>query len=334
MKKTFFLFAMLASVTASAQTLNIQITKMDYSTKIATCDISWTGRNATHLSDVWVFVDYIEISGNAPAGSWQPAAITGATVTKNTTGNAAASIVSGNTRGVWVKSTTFGANFTGEVKLQLSSVPAKFNACAYVTDYPPNAASYNAGTYTLKGTKPFTITGNGVIQNGNKYVGTVINSLTDATGCPGGIGRDEIHNGGTCAPGLTAVGGYCRDLTADVASSFTGCGIEVKSTTIFGESTTLQCPIGWRFPNHAEITCMFNNATQLVMSASATTESTYVFVSPTTSCNVEGYCGTPAATGVYIMFFGGRYCASQYSVPQGGCTRTGAGNGGFGRCVR
>ncbi|MDR2804754.1 MAG: hypothetical protein LBB85_03805, partial [Dysgonamonadaceae bacterium] len=59
--KIFFLFAMFVSIAASAQTLDIKITTIDYSKKIATCDLSWTGRNATHLSDVWVFVDYIEI---------------------------------------------------------------------------------------------------------------------------------------------------------------------------------------------------------------------------------------------------------------------------------
>jgi hypothetical protein len=206
MKKLFFLLAMLAGVAASAQTLSIKITKMDYATKIATCDISWTGRNATHLSDVWVFVDYIEISGNAPAGSWQPAAITGATVTTKTTGNAAASTVVSNTRGVWVKSTVSGANFTGQVILQLSGVPAKFDACAYATDYPPNARALNRNNYTLHGTPPFVVNdvklGSSVIN----YSGT-ITSLTDATGAPGipgislgGLGEQPTEAG--CVAGL------------------------------------------------------------------------------------------------------------------------------------
>ncbi|MDR1527722.1 MAG: hypothetical protein LBS46_08675, partial [Dysgonamonadaceae bacterium] len=125
MKTKIFFFAMLASVTASAQTMDIKIATINYSSKIATCNLSWTGRNATHLSDVWVFVDFIEISGNTTTGAWQPAAVTGATVTQQTTGNVTASTVSGNTRGVWIKSVTSGANFTGQITLQLSGVPAK-----------------------------------------------------------------------------------------------------------------------------------------------------------------------------------------------------------------
>jgi hypothetical protein len=269
MKKLFFLFAMLASVAASAQTLSIKITNIDYSTKIATCDISWTGRNDNHRSDVWVFADYIEISGSATTGAWQPAEITGATVTANTSGNATVATVAGNTRGVWIKSTAYGAAFTGKIVIQLSNVPAKFNACAYASDYPPNAASYSSGTYTLKGTQPFIITGNGTIQNGNKYVGTVINSMTDATGCPGGVGRDVVHNGGTCASGLTAVAGVCRDLAADEATVLTcaavaGGELEVKLNDAgLVASYTNLCPAGWKLPTIATLKCMVPLATSL-----------------------------------------------------------------------
>jgi hypothetical protein len=253
MKKILFFSAMLVTVAANAQTMDINIATIDYSTKIAVCNLSWTARNATHLSDVWVFVDYIEISGNATTGSWQPAAITGATVTQKTTGNATASTVSDNTRGVWIKSVTSGANFTGQIALQLSSVSAKFNACAYATDYPPNAATYNAGTYTLKGTKPFTINNN-VPVNDTKYSG-VINAITDATGCPGVLGRDVPVNGATCAPGLTAVNGYCRDLVADGAS--VKCGLEIISIGNISYSHLAPSYVtsGWRLPNYDEACC-------------------------------------------------------------------------------
>jgi hypothetical protein len=259
MKTKLFFFAMFASVAASAQTLNIKITKIDYYTKIATCDLSWTGRNATHLSDVWIFVDYIEISGNAPAGSWKPTAVTGATVIQKTTGNAAASTVAGNTRGVWIKSVTSGADFTGQITLQLSGVPAKFNACAYASDYPPNAASYSGGSYTFKGTKPFIV--NGTTINDDKYAVTTITSLTDATGCPGGVGRDEPHNNGECLPHLTVVGSYCRDLTDDNALSV--CGLEFKKEKykIIANysSSNHECPSGWRPATYADVKCAYDN---------------------------------------------------------------------------
>jgi hypothetical protein len=286
MKKLFFFFAMLISVATSAQTLNIKITTIDYSTKIATCDLSWTGRNDTHRSDVWVFVDYIEISGSTTTGSWKPTAITGATVTENTTGNATASTVSGNTRGVWVKSVSSGANFTGQVALQLSSVSEKFNACAYASDYPPNAASYNASVYTLKGTKPFII--NGVTVDAKTYSG-VINSMTDATGCPGGVGRDVVHNGGTCAPGLTAVGSYCRDLNADGASPNISCGFEVKlSNPTFANG----CPSGWSIATIDQLECMRSNASEFGI-----TESLYMAEATLPAGNLanQDWCATCTA---------------------------------------
>jgi hypothetical protein len=131
-------------------------------------------------------------------------------------------------------------------------------------NYPPNATSYNAGTYTLKGTPPFVITGNGTIQNGNKYVGTVINSLTDATGYPGGVGRDQPHNGGTCAPGLTVVGNYCRDLTADAAIKAVCSGQEVEAKNSYQSTyatniSTLNCPSGWRPTTKSELECLYMN---------------------------------------------------------------------------
>jgi hypothetical protein len=259
MKNTFFFLAMLASVATSAQTLSIKITNIDYFTKIAICDLSWTGRDAYHRSDVWVFVDYIELSGNTTTGSWQPAGITGATVTASTTGSAAVATETGNTRGVWIKSNTYGAAFTGKIAIQLNNVPAIFNACAYATDYPPNATSYNAGTYTLKGTKSFKI--NGAMVNDNKYTVTKITSMTDATGCPGGVGRDAVHNGGICAPRLTAVGSYCRDLVADGASTCTNCGFEFKyiPTAVLHSAKYTLCPAGWHVAQKSEIVCIRTN---------------------------------------------------------------------------
>ncbi|MDR3350895.1 MAG: hypothetical protein LBN98_04540 [Prevotellaceae bacterium] len=226
MKKIFFLFAMLVSVTASAQTLDIKITTIDYAKKVATCDISWTGRDATHLSDVWVFVDYVEISGDALAGSWTPAAVTGATVTQNTTGNATVATVSGNTRGVWIKSVTSGANFTGQMALQLNGVPAKFNACAYASDYPPNAAITTAG-YQLKGSPPFTITYNNsssTITANKTFALGCINVLTDATGCPGLVEA-------LSAPTGSVNGSRCNAGTVQIsATPPAGCTIDWYTT--------------------------------------------------------------------------------------------------------
>jgi hypothetical protein len=258
MKTKFFFFAMLVNVAASAQTLNIKIATINYTTKIATCDLSWTGRNATLLSDVWVFVDYIEISGSTTTGSWKPATITGATVTQKNIGNATASTVSGNTRGVWIKSVTSGANFTGQITLQLSGIPAKFNACAYATDYPPNIATLVNGTYTLKGTKPFII--NGVSVDNKTYPAGSITSITDATKCPGCIDiRDHaVSTNVPCCPRLTAIGGYCRDLIADEAKAAILCNLEVKNEAI-NIYPSASCPAGWRWNTAEEFLCLRDN---------------------------------------------------------------------------
>jgi uncharacterized protein (TIGR02145 family) len=192
MRTILILFALFAGIPASAQTLNIKITTIDLSNKIVVCDLSWTGRSTTRLSNVWVFVDYIDISGNMSVNTWNPAAVTGATITRQTAGSATVSKVSGNTRGIWIKSVISGADFTGQIALQLSNVPAKFNACAYASDYPPNGKIEN-GSYTLQGSPPFTLIdadGKTTQQvNGYKISISVLKitpvTLTDVTGCPG-----------------------------------------------------------------------------------------------------------------------------------------------------
>ncbi|MDR3134083.1 MAG: hypothetical protein LBU42_08730 [Prevotellaceae bacterium] len=273
MKKILFLFTMLASITASAQRttpVTIANTKVDYSTtKTVTFDLSWKGSDATHRDEVWVFVNIQPITGANTLGSWSPATLVpSATTITGGSGNQYSSLtyteVSGNTRGLWVKGTASNTTsiFAATVKVTLANgTPEKFNSCAYATDYPPNATSYNSGTYTLKGTQAFIITGNGTIQDGDQYVGTVINSLTDATGCPGGVGRDQPHNGGTCAPGLTAVGDYCRDLKDDDAFVFTCLGntIEVKNSDAgmpTWNTRDLCTSIGWRITTGQELECM------------------------------------------------------------------------------
>jgi archaellum component FlaF (FlaF/FlaG flagellin family) len=262
MRTKIFFLAMLASVIASAQRttpVTIANTKVDYSTKIVTFNLSWKGSDATHRDEVWVFVDIQPVTGANTLGSWSPATLVpSATTVTASSGNQYSSlthtVVSGNTRGVWVKGTSSVTTntFSATVKLTLdNATPAHFNACAYATDYPPNAASYSGGTYTLKGTQPFTITGNGTIQNGNKYVGTVINSFTDATGCPCVIGRDVPVNGCICAPGLIALNGYCRDLVADGASAWNGLEIKHYNDVTWGTCNANK-PVGWRFPTEEE----------------------------------------------------------------------------------
>ena len=267
MKKIFFLFAMLVSVVASAQRttpVTIKNTKVDYSTKTITFDLSWKGNDANHRDDVWVFVDIQPVTG-VTKGDWTPATLVpNATTVTSGSGNQYSSLtytsVSGNTRGVWVNgsaaTTTNTFNATVEVTLA-STAPAKFNACAYATDYPPNAASYSGGTYTLNGTQSFIL--NDTPITGNQYSGS-INSLTDATGCPGCIAiRDfQISSSNVnipCCPNLTAINGYCRDLVADDAFAAHNCSLEVKNNAI-AILPSQACPSGWRWPTAANFVCL------------------------------------------------------------------------------
>ena len=310
--KIFFLFAMLASMAASAQrTIPIAVgnTKVDYSTKTVTFDLSWKGSGANHRNEVWVFVDIQPISGVNTLGGWSPATLvpSATTVTAGSSNNEYSSLThtveGGNTRGVWVKGTASNTTrtFAAIVKVTLASgTPAKFNACVYATDYPPNAVSYSGGSYTFKGTKPFII--NGTQVNDTKYAVTQIISLTDATGCPGGVGRDEIHNGGVCAPGLTAVGSYCRDLAADGAVKFVACGyeleVEIISRPLPGSwSTTLNCPAGWTPATPNQLSCLWKNSSLLAAYAGYVTG---VTCGGGWRINVASCCNTCSGQAVYL----------------------------------
>jgi hypothetical protein len=248
MKKNLFLFAMLASVVASAQT-GITVTPVSATytgTPTVQFRVSWanSSRNTTHNSKVWVFVDYRTITNNVPSGSWTRALISGTpTATSGTP-----SRETGNDNGFWLQGTSGSSGtYNTTVTVTLSNVPAKFNWCAYATDYPPNIASVNGGTYTLKGTQSFQINESPI--SGNKYSGN-ITSLTDPTGCPGCIAIRDFEITSTvsipCCPNLTACAGYCRDLAADDAVCNGGYEIHYAGAQ---HRDLITCPTGWKLPD-------------------------------------------------------------------------------------
>ena len=71
--------------------------------------------------------------------------------------------------------------------------------------------------------------------------------------------RDAAPNSGCCS-GLTVVGSYCRDLTADNALS--ACNLEWKKSayTLPSDysSSAHNCPSGWRPPTYANYVCVIN----------------------------------------------------------------------------
>ncbi|MDR0582130.1 MAG: hypothetical protein LBG31_04105 [Prevotellaceae bacterium] len=341
MKKLFFLFTMLASVVASAQrTIPVTITntEVDYSTKVVTFDLSWKGNDATHRDEVWVFVDIQPVTGVNTLGSWSPATLipSAATVTAGS-GNQYSSlthtVVSGNTRGIWVNGTATNTTsaFAATVKVTLhSGTPARFNACAYATDYPPNAnitsGSYSNGTYTLKGTTPFVINGSISIDD-YTYSGGNITAITDATQCPGyrcGL-KDEPASPVGCCAGLTEYNGYCRDLSA--------LNFEVYPTEIgpMLYANRNQCPAGWRLPTTTELKQMWNYNAELNLCYAS---GNYLWAAG--AGTIDQSCNCSTNTQYYLCCHLGCGCSNTPSLPAGSTSASGCCGtcNAYIRCVR
>ncbi len=252
-KKIYYLLLMtmcVYSLPAAARCVNIKQVSADYKNNKVTIAITRTGcmgDTTNHRNTAWVFVDY-RATGS---GSW-----TRATISTTSSGTV---VNSGNSKGVWI----YGANGSQTVTLTLNSMPAKYDWCAYATDYPPNAASYNNGTYTLRGTIPFYINGSTTPFNSKNYSGGIINSITDATGCSGWVERDvATTNGAICKPGLTFANGYCRDLIADVASTFSCSGkiFEAKKEVLLATwlNRNNVCPSTWSTADYSQLKCLYS----------------------------------------------------------------------------
>ncbi len=268
MKQLYFITAMLLSITTTAQSVKTSAVSAAYSTTpTVSFTVSWAANSRGNKSDgkiynskIWVFVDYQPIAGDGKKGEWDRAVVT---VASASIGSVSYDV--SPQQGFWLDASSVGtAALTSKVTVTLD-VSGKFNWCAYATDHAPNAANYTGGVYTLKGTKPFYINGLPSPISSNQYSGT-INTITDATKCPGCIGRDAPIAGGTCCSGLALVNGYCRNLKTDEASTYTGCGIEVRLAIVSAVPAytwTNQCPAGWRLPTATEGKCMVNNSVSI-----------------------------------------------------------------------
>ena len=188
MKKHFLTFAMLASVAASAQVTHIEPVSANYANNTVSFRVWWNAgsRDAAHLSKAWVWVDYITVNSNNTTS--------GNTWTRATVGTISGGVTSydgSNRQGFWLEGNA-STNYSATLTVQLTNVPAKFNWCAYVSDFPPNVTVAN-GTYTFKGTPPFTlIAANGTTSQTVTGTTLVASALTitpatirDKTECPG-----------------------------------------------------------------------------------------------------------------------------------------------------
>ena len=198
MKKILFLFAMLASMAASAQShINIEMLSATYTASPAVkFHVSWSSIPAvtgqTHNAKVWVWIDFLKINAdNTTSGNtWTRAEITTTPAVTSSPTSTAALDASAN-KGFWLNGVT--GSYSATVTATFANVPAntKFNWCAYTSDCPPFVIANN-GTYTLQGTPPFvlkaadgttqTVEG-GILPASSLTVAAV--TLTDKTGCPG-----------------------------------------------------------------------------------------------------------------------------------------------------
>jgi hypothetical protein len=185
MKQFFFLLTMLASVIANAQVTHVDPIGANYTNQTVSFRVRWNAgtRDATHLSKVWVWVDYIIVNSNntTSGNTWTRATVSSASPT------ASVSYDGSNRKGFWLQGNS--GSYSATVTVQLNITASKFNWCAYASDYPPNV-TLNKGTYTFKGTTNFLV--NSHVQPLTSKTITKVNltvdlssTFTDATGCPG-----------------------------------------------------------------------------------------------------------------------------------------------------
>ncbi|MDR0694153.1 MAG: hypothetical protein LBF81_02500 [Prevotellaceae bacterium] len=186
MRTKIFFFAMLVGIAASAQVTNVEPVGANYANKTVSFRVWWNAgsRDATHLSKVWVWVDYLTVNNNntTSGNTWTRATV--GTISPTT----GVSYDGTNRNGFWLEGNA-STNYSATLTVQLTNVPAKFNWCAYVSDFPPNV-TLDKGTYTFKGTINFIVSSHAQPVTTKTIVRTslTVNSsstFTDATGCPG-----------------------------------------------------------------------------------------------------------------------------------------------------
>ena len=275
MRTTFFFFAMLASMAASA-TVTVTPLSTNYSTQKITFRVSWTGSAANNR--VWVWVDLCPIAGTSP-GTFAKAVISNPSATAGSIAT-----VTGNTRGFYV--TTNPSTVTAT----LSNATGQFNWCVYGSDAPPKVTANN-GTYTLYGTQPFTLIAANGTTTQTVAATTIATSavtitpvtITDQTGYPGVFciytGSDLYIDATHLCQQRTSgaknwevwikdsrdseiyrivqysdgVWWWAEDYRGTYGYQITCSGIRLYSAT--NKSQT--CPAGWQLPTRAEINARF-----------------------------------------------------------------------------
>ncbi|MDR1681478.1 MAG: hypothetical protein LBS12_06835 [Prevotellaceae bacterium] len=253
-----------------------------------------------HRDTVWVFVDVQTIATDGTLGAWEPATLTGAVVDAG-----AGSIITGTLpgRGFYLDGhATVPFSSTLTVTLSSSLTGKKFNWCAYVTDYPPNA-TLGAAHYDLHGTPPFVVNGVSLGAGARTFAGECITALTDATGCPGFLPLPPAAPALTAAPDSVCAGDTTT-LTATAADaafySFDdGATWIATNAATFSLTATTEYPIAIK--NAAGCSVTGTPVTVTVVPPPVP-----VFVSPPTT-----YCADSTVTLTASAGAGSSYCFTQ-----------------------
>jgi hypothetical protein len=290
MKKTFFFFAMFASVAASAQVTHVEPVGANYANQTVSFRVWWNAgsRDATHLSKVWVWVDYIQVNANNTTS--------GNTWTRATVGSVSGGTTSfdgSNRKGFWLEGNAT-TNYSATLTVKLTNVPTKFNWCAYVSDYPPNV-TVNNGTYTFKGTPPFTLSNGTVTQtvSGKTLTASALTviptTIRDKTECPGvfcpyqgsDLYIDVTHLCQQRTSGAKNWEAYIKDVrddqiyhivqfadgtwwfadyltTTDKRKAICSLGV-----SLYSPIDKPACPSGWTLPTTAQIHSRWTNGTSV-----------------------------------------------------------------------
>jgi hypothetical protein len=290
MKKQFFFFAMCASVAASAQVTNVTPISANYADKTVSFRVWWNAdsRDATHLSKVWVWVDYITVNSNntTSGNTWTRALISGTPAATSGT----PSRETGNDKGFWLQGNS--GSYSATVTVELNITASKFNWCAYASDLPPNVTANN-GTYTFNGTPPFTlIAANGTTTQtvSGKTLTTSALTITptiirDKTECPGvfcaytgsDLLIDATHLCQLRTSGAQNWEAYIKDSRDDQTYRITqfsdgtwwfavGLNIAATRVGVCGEvgyyygNNKPTCPTGWKLPSLADMNTRFTSS--------------------------------------------------------------------------
>ncbi|MDR0667352.1 MAG: hypothetical protein LBF90_01885, partial [Prevotellaceae bacterium] len=221
MRKIFLyplLFLCLTPVFGQSIEVEIQHLGANYSATppTVTFEVFWDAAPTSprHRDTVWLFVDVQPINPDNSVGAWRPATIT-AVAPPLGAGTVIPSSLNG--RGFYLDGHTGAVPFSSTLTVSLSPDlnGAKFNWCAYASDYPPNATE-GAGHYVLHGTPPFVVNGDTLAPGVRAFTGC-IDVLTDATGCPGLVPARPVVTAFVATPDT-----ICAGDTAALTATATG----------------------------------------------------------------------------------------------------------------